>query len=107
MSYESQLKLLLDNLKKNNKLRHNSPKLDEKIESGLSDGSGEVRNEQLPIPSLNINSAHNLINEVIMHPSIMWNRQFFYSLNSMPLSEQNLMKEWFSEMNEVSSLQIY
>lgn len=56
---------------------------------------------------MTINTAYALINEVIMHPSIMWNRQFFYSLNSMPLSEQNLMKEWFSEMNEKQKLYIY
>ena len=54
-----------------------------------------------------INSAYALINEVIMHPSIMWNRQFFYSLGAMPTPEQELMHEWFSEMNEKQKIYIY
>jgi len=35
------------------------------------------------LPAGATSSAYNLINEVIMHPSIMWNRQFFFSLGSM------------------------
>ena len=60
--------------------------------------SGELKdNNQL------ITKAYNMINEVIMHPAIMWNRQFFYSLGAMVIGEQQIMHDWFQEMNEVSS----
>lgn len=46
--------------------------------------------------------AYHLINEVIMYPQIMWTRNFFYSLGAMVPAQQNIMHEWFQEMNEVS-----
>lgn len=49
-----------------------------------------------------ITKAYKMINEVIMHPTIMWNRQFFYSLGAMAAQEQEIMHDWFQEMNEVS-----
>jgi hypothetical protein len=41
-----------------------------------------------------------------MHPSIMWNRNFFYSLASMPVEEQEVIHQWYLEMNEVSFYKI-
>lgn len=107
ISIDDQLQLLLTNLQGCSKL---------KMPTASSGGSNKKRfvdhskdkqarpgQDLTGSQTLAINTAYALINEVIMHPSIMWNRQFFYSLNSMPVSEQNLMKEWFSEMNEVSA----
>ena len=37
-----------------------------------------------------------------MHPSIMWNRNFYYSLASMPPQEQEIIHQWYLEMNDVS-----
>lgn len=51
--------------------------------------------------------AYHLINEVIMHPQIMWTRNFFYSLGAMVQAQQQIMFEWFTEMNEVSSFFVY
>jgi len=47
-----------------------------------------------------ITQAYHLINEVIMYPQIMWTRNFFYSLGAMTTGQQQIMFEWFSEMNE-------
>lgn len=41
-----------------------------------------------------------------MHPTIMWNRQFFYSLGSMATNEQQIMHDWFQEMNEKQKIYI-
>lgn len=35
-----------------------------------------------------------------MHPSIMWNRNFYYSLASMPPQEQEIIHQWYLEMND-------
>ncbi len=48
-----------------------------------------------------IQNAYSLINEVIMHPSIMWNKHFFYQLQSMPPEELDVIHQWYLEMNEV------
>lgn len=53
-----------------------------------------------------ITKAYKMINEVIMHPTIMWNRQFFYSLGSMATNEQQIMHDWFQEMNEKQKIYI-
>lgn len=99
MSIDDQLKLLLKNLNKNSKLKkspdYEPPQL--KVPEGADLGS---------LPQGATSSAYNLINEVIMHPSIMWNRQFFYSLGSMMKTEQDLMQEWFLEMNDKQKIYI-
>lgn len=114
--------MLLQNLNKNTNLKQGTIS---KSGSGVSlDSASKFTNgdmqpprvqsmqsvhSQAPSPgnALTINSAYALINEVIMHPSIMWNRQFFYSLGAMPSQEQELMHEWFTEMNEKQKIYIY
>jgi hypothetical protein len=50
--------------------------------------------------------AYHLINEVIMHPQIMWTRNFFYSLGAMVSAQQEIVHEWFTEMNEKQRIYI-
>ena len=96
LNIDKQLSLLLANLQKNTRLKHGSAHSSD--EDKLTEGTPTV--QTATSSNLPINTAYNLINEVIMHPSIMWNRQFFYSLGAMPVNEQELMHEWFAEMNE-------
>ena len=51
-------------------------------------------------------SAQQLINDIIMHPSIMWTRQFFFGLNSLPEEDQHLINLWFLEMNSKQNIYI-
>ena len=101
MNIDKQLSLLLSNLQKNQKLKHGSPHTSDEDKMTEAPTVQTATSSNLPI-----NTAYNLINEVIMHPSIMWNRQFFYSLGAMPSGEQELMHEWFAEMNEKQKIYI-
>lgn len=102
LTIEDQLQLLLANLQKNVKLKkeplNNQPgaKKQPATDAAFTDNAGAShgaigvgdsgwvewnQNSQL------ITKAYNMINEVIMHPTIMWNRQFFYSLGAMAPQE--------------------
>lgn len=41
-----------------------------------------------------------------MHPQIMWTRNFFYSLGAMVPAQQDMVNEWFTEMNEKQRIYI-
>lgn len=70
VAYEKQFQLLLDNLSKNELLNSKKPEQPSR-----------------PLPTLQttelMTQAYTLINEVIMHPQVMWTRNFFYSLGAM------------------------
>lgn len=97
VSYEDQLQLLLDNLNKNEKLNPIKAKVAAAPHSKRATNSQghaaaqpeEVVRQQVYQASNTMNSsqlmtqAYHLINEVIMHPQIMWTRNFFYSLGAM------------------------
>lgn len=53
-----------------------------------------------------ITQAYHLINSVIMYPQIMWTRNFFYSLGAMAPQQQQIMHDWFIEMNEKQQIYI-
>lgn len=106
---EDQLTLLLTNLNKNSLLNQKRPV---RRNMGPSTMKPEV-NSALPDqlqpttqPTQLITQAYHLINEVIMYPQIMWTRNFFYSLGAMSTSQQTIMHEWFSEMNEKQQIYI-
>jgi len=41
-----------------------------------------------------------------MYPQIMWTRNFFYSLGAMAPQQQQIMHDWFIEMNEKQQIYI-
>lgn len=41
-----------------------------------------------------------------MYPQIMWTRNFFYSLGAMAPAQQQIMHDWFIEMNEKQQIYI-
>lgn len=41
-----------------------------------------------------------------MYPQIMWTRNFFYSLGAMETQQQQIMHDWFQEMNEKQQIYI-
>ena len=112
ISYDDQLKLLLENLSKNEKLHrktkpaaHARPEHHQaQAEHTQPSSQGPAVYQQPSSVSQNqlVTQAYHLINEVIMHPQIMWTRNFFYSLGAMAKTQQQIMLEWFNEMNEVS-----
>jgi len=120
LSVAGQLQLLLDNLQKNTKL--NKHPSDFNFQRGGKHGGfgGPAQGHSFPGSQGRaegewaidgqgtqlITNAYSMINEVIMHPTIMWNRQFFYSLGAMQPREQQLMHEWFLEMNEKQKIYI-
>ena len=101
---EDQLQLLLTNLQKNIALKkeklpttieeiakrrreatgRNQDWNDQGAESGRYDATCSEEKEGA---SHLITTAYKMITEVIMHPTIMWNRQFFYSLAAMDLTQ--------------------
>lgn len=40
-------------------------------------------------------SAHELINQVIVDPQVMWRKYFYNNLNSLSLDQKEVLKEWF------------
>ena len=91
MNIDGQLELLLDKLKSN---------------SNLQASKEEPASIENPKSQQLITDAYRLINEVIMVPQIMWTRTFFYSLGAMSPTQQQIVHEWFIEMNEVSTKHI-
>ena len=105
LGIEDQLQLLLQNLNQNSLLNQKKPKRAVN-NAAMAEGPGQPAQEQSAssAPTQLITQAYHLINEVIMYPQIMWTRNFFYSLGAMNTSQQTIMHEWFTEMNEVSKL---
>ena len=74
-----------------------------KSNTNLQTTKEEPVNMENPKSQQLITDAYRLINEVIMVPQIMWTRTFFYSLGAMSPTQQQIVHEWFIEMNEVST----
>lgn len=85
LSYEDQLQLLLSNLKVNDKINQANakpaPQKKDKQQSSNNAPSSGMNYTTL------MTQAYHLINEVIMHPQIMWTRNFFYSLAAMQIPQ--------------------
>lgn len=121
LTIDDQLQLLLNTLQKNVKVnadptnnQGNSKKqqatdANETANTQRSQGTagaGDMGWVEWHQNSQLITKAYKMINEVIMHPTIMWNRQFFYSLGAMAAQEQEIMHDWFQEMNEKQKIYI-
>ena len=103
---DEQLKLLLDNLSANGLVNKKGERKDRGLDSISETGVSSLKDGSNYSSKINSSSlithAYHLINEVIMYPQIMWTRNFFYSLGAMHPEQQQIMHDWFSEMNEVS-----
>lgn len=123
LSIEDQLKLLLDKLNSNSKLKQKSSQWPAHPQSGNSTAQASGKRTQnsqtsnvqggsggASAPAAGsaqlITQAYHLINSVIMYPQIMWTRNFFYSLGAMAPQQQQIMHDWFIEMNEKQQIYI-
>ena len=100
ISYDAQLQLLLENLNKNEKLNPGSKEPAPgalKMTKAMSSEASSHQEKPRPTQVYHANNqnanqlmtqAYHLINEVIMHPQIMWTRNFFYSLGAMVQAQQ-------------------
>lgn len=51
-------------------------------------------------------NAHEIINQVIVDPQVMWRKYFYTNLNALSRDQKQVLKEWFVQMTQAQAMYI-